>query len=69
VDTPFFDRRGVAYARRFPRPVRAERVADAVVRVITRDQAEVYVPRWLAVAVRFHGAAPSLYRRMAARAQ
>jgi short-subunit dehydrogenase len=69
VDTPFFDRRGVAYARRFPRPVRAERVADAVVRAVTHGRAEVYVPGWLAVAVRFHGAAPSLYRRLAARAQ
>jgi short-subunit dehydrogenase len=69
VDTPFFDRRGAAYARRFPRPVRAERVAGAVVRAIARDRDEVYVPGWLAVAVRFHGAAPSLYRRLAARAQ
>ena len=69
VDTAFFHRRGGPYDRRFPRPIRPERVATAVVRAITRDRDEVYVPAWLAVPVRLRGAAPALYRRLAAKAQ
>jgi short-subunit dehydrogenase len=67
VDTPFFDRRGTPYARSWPRPVPAERVADAVWAAVQHDKDEVYVPGWLRLPARVRGAAPGLYRRLAAR--
>ncbi|MEU5668187.1 SDR family NAD(P)-dependent oxidoreductase [Streptomyces longwoodensis] len=67
VDTPFFDRRGTPYRRARPRPVPPERVADAVWRAVTRDRDEVFVPGWLSLPARVRGAAPGLYRRLAAR--
>ncbi|CAL9653225.1 SDR family NAD(P)-dependent oxidoreductase [Streptomyces cellulosae] len=66
VDTPFFDRRGTPYARTRPRPVPPERVADAVWRAVVRGRDEVYVPGWLRLPARVRGAAPGLYRRLAA---
>ncbi|MFD5451002.1 SDR family NAD(P)-dependent oxidoreductase [Streptomyces sp. NPDC003470] len=67
VDTPFFERRGAPYRRSRPRPVPAERVADAVRRAVVRGRDEVYVPGWLRLPCRVRGAAPGLYRRMASR--
>ncbi|GEL17353.1 SDR family NAD(P)-dependent oxidoreductase [Pseudonocardia asaccharolytica] len=67
VDTPFFARRGRAYGRRFPRPVTAGRVADALVDAVLRDRAEVFVPRWLALGARVHGLAPGAFARLSRR--
>ncbi|WP_370666949.1 SDR family NAD(P)-dependent oxidoreductase, partial [Streptomyces sp. IBSBF 2507] len=67
VDTPFFERRGAPYRRSRPRPVPAERVADAVRAAVVRGRDEVYVPSWLRLPCRVRGAAPGLYRRLAAR--
>lgn len=67
VDTPFFERRGVPYLRSYPRPIPATRVADATLDAIRRGRAEVYVPRWMGVPGRVRGAAPKLYRTLAAR--
>jgi short-subunit dehydrogenase len=67
VDTPFFDRRGTPYHRRFPRPIAAPRVAQAIAEAIERDRPEVVVPGWLAVAARLKGAVPGLYRGLAGR--
>ena len=67
VDTEFFVRRGSPYTRRFPRPIRADRVADAVLRAVERDRAEVIVPSWLRVPVMVRSMAPNTYRRLAAR--
>ncbi|MFF6998894.1 SDR family NAD(P)-dependent oxidoreductase [Streptomyces sp. NPDC008313] len=67
VDTPFFERRGTAYTRSRPRPIPAERVAEAVWQAIDRGRDEVFVPRWLRLPGWVHGAAPSVYRRLAAR--
>ncbi|MFI2643867.1 SDR family NAD(P)-dependent oxidoreductase [Streptomyces sp. NPDC018610] len=67
VDTPFFDRRGVPYRRSRPKPVPASRVADAVWDAVARGRDEVYVPGWTRVPGRVRGAAPALYRRLAAR--
>ncbi|MEV6835671.1 SDR family NAD(P)-dependent oxidoreductase [Streptomyces sp. NPDC051133] len=66
VDTPFFDRRGAPYTRSWPRPVAPERVADAVWSAVRHDRDEVYVPGWLRLPARVRGAAPGLYRRLAA---
>lgn len=66
VDTPFFDRRGAPYRRSWPRPVPPERVAGAVWSAVSRGRDEVYVPGWLRVPARVRGAAPGLYRRLAA---
>jgi short-subunit dehydrogenase len=67
VDTPFFERRGAPYQRSRPRPVPPERVADAVRAAVDRGRDEVYVPSWLRLPCRVRGAAPGLYRRLAAR--
>ncbi|CCG01195.1 Oxidoreductase, short-chain dehydrogenase/reductase family [Blastococcus saxobsidens DD2] len=67
VDTPFFTRRGRPYDRRWPRPVPPERVARAVVRAIERNRAEMFVPAWLRLPARLHGAAPPLYGALARR--
>ncbi|MBL1084418.1 SDR family NAD(P)-dependent oxidoreductase [Streptomyces actinomycinicus] len=67
VATPFFDRRGTPYTRSWPRPVPPERVADAVWTAVLQDRDEVYVPGWLRLPARVRGAAPGLYRRLAAR--
>jgi short-subunit dehydrogenase len=67
VDTPFFIRRGQPYARRRPRPLPPERVAEALVAAIVSDRAEVYVPGWLRVPVAVKGVLPATYRRLAAR--
>lgn len=67
VDTPFFTCRGEPYDRRFPRKLDATRVAAALVRAVERDQAEVFVPRWLTVPARMAGAAPRLFHELADR--
>jgi short-subunit dehydrogenase len=67
VDTAFFERRGAAYDRSWPRPIPAERVAAALADAIESDRTEVTLPRWHSLAVRARGAAPALYRALAAR--
>ncbi|MGW3952239.1 SDR family NAD(P)-dependent oxidoreductase [Streptomyces sp. NPDC004752] len=67
VDTPFFARRGVPYARTRPRPVPPERVAAAVVAAVHRDRPEVFVPGWLRVPIAVRALLPTTYRRLAAR--
>ena len=47
VQTPFFERRGAPYDRAWPRLLPPERVAQAIVRAIARDRAEVVIPGWL----------------------
>jgi uncharacterized protein len=48
---------------RRPRPVPAERVAEAVVKAVRRDRHEVFVPAWLGLAYAAKVAAPPLHRR------
>jgi short-subunit dehydrogenase len=66
VDTPFFDRRGRPYDRARPVPVPAARVARAIIDAVERERAEVYVPGWLEAPARLRGAAPGVFRRLAA---
>ncbi|MEN3269816.1 SDR family NAD(P)-dependent oxidoreductase [Pseudonocardia sp.] len=67
VETPYYERRGQPYHRRFPRPIGPERVAAALVDAVRRNRAEVFVPRWLTVGARVHGAAPALFAHLSRR--
>ncbi|WP_374727337.1 SDR family NAD(P)-dependent oxidoreductase [Haloactinomyces albus] len=67
VRTPFFTGRGRPYDRRYPRQVSPEEVATALLRGVERGRTEVFVPRWLTVAARLHGAAPATFHRIAGR--
>ncbi|MHC3388650.1 SDR family NAD(P)-dependent oxidoreductase [Streptomyces lavendulocolor] len=67
VDTPFFARRGAPYHRDRPRPVPAERVAEAVWQAVVRGRDDVFVPSWLGMPARLHGAVPGFFRAMAKR--
>lgn len=67
VDTGFFDSRAGTPARRVPRKVSADRVADALVEAVTHERPEVYVPSWLRVVPRARGLAPGLFRRLSSR--
>lgn len=66
VETEFFARRGRPYQRSSPKPIPADRVAEAIVRA-ARGRAEEYRPRWLRLPVAVRGLAPGLYRTLAAR--
>ncbi|MGA4957564.1 SDR family NAD(P)-dependent oxidoreductase [Streptomyces lavendulocolor] len=67
VDTPFFARRGAPYHRDRPRPVPAERVAEVVWQAVVRGRDDVFVPSWLGIPARLHGAVPGFFRAMAKR--
>jgi short-subunit dehydrogenase len=67
VDTPFFRSRGRPYERRWPVPIRPDRVARAIVDAAARDRDLVYVPGWLRFPAWLHGVLPGTYRRLASR--
>jgi short-subunit dehydrogenase len=67
VDTRFFERRGVPYGRRLPRPMPPERVARAVVTALQSGRPRTVVPRWLAVPAWLSAALPRPYRALARR--
>lgn len=67
VDTEFFARRGRSYERSTPRPIPADRVAEAVLRAVRDGRADQYVPRWLRVPVLVRGVVPGVYRILATR--
>lgn len=67
VRTPFFDGRGRAYDRRFPRQVAPERVARAIVGSVERGRGETFVPAWLGLAARVQGGLPELFHRLSRR--
>lgn len=67
VSTGFFDKRGRDYDRAHPKPVQADAVADAVVRAVAAERAEVWIPGWLRVAPTVRSLAPAMYRRLVTR--
>ncbi|HXW44937.1 MAG TPA: SDR family NAD(P)-dependent oxidoreductase [Streptosporangiaceae bacterium] len=67
VDTPFFRRQGRRYARSWPIPIPAERVASAITDAVTHDREVVYVPGWMRLPAWLHGVAPVTFRRLATR--
>jgi short-subunit dehydrogenase len=62
VDTHFFIDRGEPYERAFPRPIRPERIARAVVDAAENGKARYVVPRWMTIPMRIRGVAPMSYR-------
>ena len=64
VQTPFFERRGAPYDRDWPRPLPSERVAQAIVRAIARDRAEVVIPGWLRIPIWLQATMPGLFARL-----
>jgi uncharacterized protein len=67
VATGFFDTRGVPYDRGFPRPVRPERIAAAVVDALATGRDRQVHPRWLALPARLSATMPKTYRALARR--
>lgn len=68
VDTPFFERRGAPCRPSPVKAVQAEQVAEAVWRsVMGPNRDEIFVPGWLRLPARIHGAAPAVFRRLAER--
>ncbi|MGW7545196.1 SDR family NAD(P)-dependent oxidoreductase [Streptomyces sp. NPDC054770] len=67
VDTPFFERRGIPYGRGFPARIPPDRVAETVLRAVGGHRDESFTPTWMRFPARLHGAAPALFRRLAAR--
>jgi short-subunit dehydrogenase len=67
VATRFFDDRGEAYTRRFPRPLDPSVIADAIVTAAETGRRHAVVPRWLAIAPRVRAVAPRAYRTLARR--
>ncbi len=67
ISTDFFERRGSPYRRAWPRPLPAERVAEAIAAAIDSDRDEVFVPAWMGAVARLRGAAPGLFRALTAR--
>lgn len=65
VATPFFERRGRPYDRRFPRPIPPERIADAVIGCLATGRRVSTVPGMLAVPAALRRRAPRLYNRLA----
>lgn len=64
VDTPYFQRRNLPYARNFPRLISPQAVADAIVTAATSSRAPnmIVVPGWLSWPARLRGGLPGLYR-------
>jgi short-subunit dehydrogenase len=68
VDTDFFEARGHPLTVEGMKPMRPERVADLVVRVVERGRSEAFVPRWMRAAYLFKTFVPPAYRAGSARA-
>jgi short-subunit dehydrogenase len=62
VDSDFFEARGHVYDRTFPRLIRSEKIARAVVRSVERGRHEAFVPGWMRAATVVRHLAPPLYR-------
>lgn len=67
IDTPFFERRGVPYTRRTPRPQTPQRVAAQLISLLDSERPEAWTHRSLRVAAILRVAAPGAYTRLATR--
>jgi short-subunit dehydrogenase len=62
VETDFFETRGHAFDGNVPKPVSAEKVAEAILRAVEKNTFEQVVPRWLGQAVVIRHLVPPLLR-------
>ena len=62
VDTSFGEARGHVYDRKRPKPVSAERVADAVIAAVEKNRLETYIPSSFRPAVIFRHLVPGIFR-------
>jgi 3-oxoacyl-[acyl-carrier protein] reductase len=62
VRTHFTEARGVEFQRDTPKPLRAQQVADAVIRAVDGDRFEQILPRWLRWPAVMRLVAPQAYR-------
>jgi short-subunit dehydrogenase len=62
VSSSFFEARGHAYDRSFPKQVTPERVAQAVLRAVETGRLEQLVPGWFRQAIIFSRLSPRLHR-------
>jgi uncharacterized protein len=67
VRTAFHDNRGEPYTRRFPRLIEPERVATAIVEVLSSGAERRTVPPWLELAATARRSVPWLYRSLSRR--
>jgi NAD(P)-dependent dehydrogenase (short-subunit alcohol dehydrogenase family) len=67
VNTPYFARRNAPYARRHPRLISAQTVADAVAYAVEHRREEVIVPGWLSLPARLKVSFPHFYRLLESR--
>jgi len=67
VDTEFFETRGHPYSQPWPKPVPAERVAEAVLAAVERDRREQVIPSLLRSGLVVKEIAPPFYRMGTAR--
>jgi short-subunit dehydrogenase len=67
VNTAFFTSRGTQYDRARPAPIPPDRVARALIKAVTTQQAELFAPAWLRLPARLHGGAPGVFRWLASR--
>ena len=61
VDTSFFTARGHPYARDFPKPIPASRVAATVMKAVEAGEGEFFVPRAFRAALAVRHLVPRLY--------
>lgn len=64
VRTTFFEHRGTPYGRRIPRPMSAQRVANAIVRGLERGSGDTVLPHWLALAPATRALAPKVFEAL-----
>lgn len=67
VATDFFRARGSEYARAFPKPVKPDVVARAVIKAVERNRYEQFIPGWLRVAPTMQALLPPVFRNSTAR--
>jgi len=67
VDTAFFERRRVPYARQHPRLMSAQVAADAIVEAVRWGRDDVVLPAWLSFPARLKVNFPGVYKVLAAR--
>jgi hypothetical protein len=64
VKTAFHDHRNKPYSRKIPRPLAAEKIADAIVDALVNRKSRRTVPGWIEVAVTAQRRMPRVFETM-----